>query len=298
MKGVISIQSHVVYGHAGNSSAVFPLQRMGLEVWPINTVQFSNHTQYEEGWTGEAHSVDHLSDLIVGLDKIDVLRDCNAVISGYQGSEKQCHVAIELVNAVRERNPTAMYICDPVMGDPSKGCVVAKGIETMLVNGMMPMADVIVPNQYELSKFVEMEIYSVTDAIKACKAALAKGPRIVLVKHLHRLEDSKKYFTMMLAYDDKFYISHAPKISPKKPYVGVGDLITAVFTAGLMKGWSAVKAFKHCNEAVYGIVHETYLAQEWELQTIAAQNHLLDPSESFPLGECVKGKHSWNYYSA
>lgn len=71
MKGVISIQSHVVYGHAGNSSAVFPLQRMGLEVWPINTVQFSNHTQYEEGWTGEAHSVDHLSDLIVGLDKID-----------------------------------------------------------------------------------------------------------------------------------------------------------------------------------------------------------------------------------
>ncbi|MDK9784620.1 pyridoxal kinase PdxY [Vibrio sp. B172a] len=297
MRGIISIQSHVVYGHAGNSSAVFPLQRMGLEVWPINTVQFSNHTQYAEGWTGEVHTVDHLADLIIGLDKVHALRNCSAVISGYQGSTEQCHVVVDLVEGVRSRNPMAMYICDPVMGDPKKGCVVDKGIEEMLIHALMPLADVIVPNQYELSKFVDMEIHSLTDAIEACKVALTKGPSVVLVKHLHTLPESRDRFTMMLAYEDKFYITHAPKVLPYKPYVGVGDLITAVFTGGLMKGWSAVKAFKHCNEAVFGIVKETHASGEWELQTIAAQDKLITPQETFPLGECKKEDWEWHYYS-
>lgn len=298
MKGVISVQSHVVYGHAGNSSAVFPLQRMGLEVWPVNTVQFSNHTQYQQGWTGDVYTVNQLKELISGLDNINVLGSCSGVISGYLGSEEQCYMVMDLIETVRERNSTAMYICDPVMGDPEKGCVVDQGIEGTLVNVLMPLADVIVPNQYELSKFVDMDIHSLDDAVDACKAALAKGPKVVLLKHLQTTDQPADHFTMMLACDDKCYITHAPKVYPQKPYVGVGDLITALFTAGLMKGWPAVKAFKHCNEAVYGVVKQTYLSGEWELQTIAAQDKLVDPQEAFPVGECIKDESRWHYYSA
>lgn len=84
MKSIISIQSHVVYGHAGNSSVVFPIQRMGLDVWPIHTVQFSNHTQYEQGWAGQTFSSGDIRNLVRGLDNISALKDCGAVLSGYQ----------------------------------------------------------------------------------------------------------------------------------------------------------------------------------------------------------------------
>ena len=48
MKNILSIQSHVVYGFAGNKSATFPMQLLGVDVWALNTVQFSNHTQSEK----------------------------------------------------------------------------------------------------------------------------------------------------------------------------------------------------------------------------------------------------------
>ena len=121
MKSIISIQSHVVYGHAGNSSAVFPMQRMGLDVWPIHTVQFSNHTQYTQGWTGQKFTSDDIRNLMKGLDNIDSLRACGAVLSGYQGSADQCRAVAESVTLVKDRNKNALYVCDPVMGDPDKG---------------------------------------------------------------------------------------------------------------------------------------------------------------------------------
>jgi pyridoxine kinase len=84
MHGILSIQSHVTYGHAGNSSAIFPMQRMGFEVWPIHTVQFSNHTQYKQGWTGRAFSASDIDELVQGLDNIDALTRCKAILTVYQ----------------------------------------------------------------------------------------------------------------------------------------------------------------------------------------------------------------------
>lgn len=120
MKSIISIQSHVVYGHAGNSSAVFPMQRMGLEVWPIHTVQFSNHTQYQQGWTGQKFGSDDIRSLMRGLDNIEKLSECGAILSGYQGSADQCRAVAEAVSLVNNRNHSALYVCDPVMGPQIK----------------------------------------------------------------------------------------------------------------------------------------------------------------------------------
>lgn len=197
MQGILSIQSHVSFGHAGNSSAVFPMQRMGFEVWPIHTVQFSNHTQYQEGWTGRAFSADDISDLVRGLGNIGALEKCQAVLTGYQGSAEQCLAIEETVTQVKRANPTALYVCDPVMGAPDKGCIVAPGIAENLLTRLMPMADVIVPNQFELSQFAEMEIHTLEDAVTACQRALAKGPKVVLVKHLYCLDNGS--FNMLLA---------------------------------------------------------------------------------------------------
>lgn len=280
MKGIISIQSHVAYGHAGNSSAVFPLQRMGYEVWPIHTVQFSNHTQYSEGWTGRAFSAQDVSDLVAGIERIGQLENCDAVLTGYQGSAEQCQAIIETVRKVKQHNPQAIYVCDPVMGAPDKGCIVAPGIAEHLINDIMPMADVIVPNQFELSQFVDIDICDLDDAVRACRAALAKGPDVVLVKHLHSVSD--EFFTMMLATEKGCFIAQRPHLDFDRQPVGVGDLISALFTGALLQGLSPENAFEHAHNACYGVLKETHQRGEWELQTIAAQNELVDPTERFP----------------
>ncbi|GAL03715.1 pyridoxal kinase PdxY [Photobacterium aphoticum] len=281
MKGILSIQSHVVYGHAGNSSAVFPLQRMGFEVWPIHTVQFSNHTQYKEGWTGRAFQASDITDLVSGMAAIGQLQNCDAILSGYQGSAEQCLAIQDTVIQVKAANPNALYVCDPVMGAPDKGCIVAPGIAEHLINTLMPMADIIVPNQFELSQFADMEINNLEDAIKACQVALSKGPKMVLVKHLHSVSD--EMFSMMLATQEGCWLAQRPHLEFDKQPVGVGDLISALFTGQFLARDNAVDAFAHCNDACYAVLKATSDRGEWELQTIAAQNEIVEPKETFTL---------------
>ncbi|NGZ14130.1 pyridoxal kinase [Vibrio aestuarianus] len=244
MKGILSIQSHVVYGHAGNSSAVFPIQRMGLETWPIHTVQYSNHTQYEQGWKGQRFNADEITTIVNGLDDIGQLSNC-----------------------------------DPVMGDPDKGCILPEGVTEELIQTLMPIADVIVPNQFELTQFTGVNITSLYDAITACKKAIELGPRFVLVKHLSTL--SEGVFSSLLATPKACYLVQRPEIEFDKPPVGVGDLITSVFTACLVKGMSPVAAFRHTNNAVYGVLEVTQDNGEWELQTILGQYEFVEPTHDF-----------------
>ena len=139
---LLAIQSHVVFGHAGNSAAVFPMQRVGVNVWPLNTVQFSNHTQYAAGWQGMAMPAGHISALCKGLGDIEVLGRCDAVLSGYLGSAEQGDEILTVVAAVKAANPDAIYFCDPVMGHPEKGCIVAPGVTRFLTEQALPVAPV------------------------------------------------------------------------------------------------------------------------------------------------------------
>ncbi|MBC7006173.1 pyridoxal kinase PdxY [Photobacterium sp. BZF1] len=281
MSGILSIQSHVVYGKAGNSSAVFPLQRMGFDVWPIHTVQFSNHTQYKEGWTGKAFAAEEIIQLVDGIENIGKLPECQAVLSGYQGSAEQCNAVINTVERVKKHNPEAIYTCDPVMGDPAKGCIVAPGVADVLINRLMPMADIIVPNQYELTQFTGMEINSLQDAVAACKEALDKGPKLVVVKHLHSV--SKDKFTMMMATDEGVWLAKRPYLTFAKQPVGMGDLISALFTGKYLSTQNSRIAFDFCNNASFAVLQKTYQLNEWELQTIAAQDDIFFPKSNFKL---------------
>ncbi|GGA81319.1 pyridoxal kinase PdxY [Neiella marina] len=279
MKGIISIQSHVVYGHAGNSSAVFPMQRLGLEVWPIHTVQFSNHTQYVQGWTGQVFAAEQIHHLVAGIQAIDKLDHCQAVLSGYLGSAEQCQSVLNAVELVKRANPKALYICDPVMGDPDKGCIVAPEVHQQMIQLLLPQADVIVPNQFELSQLAGRAIDSLTEAVEAARAIMAKGPDMVLVKHLHCL--SAHQFSMLLVTANEAYLIQRPQLDFDRAPVGVGDLISALFSAQLILGKTPLMAFEHAHNAVFDVLKKTQQLNQWELQTIAAQQQLATPDSQF-----------------
>ena len=136
---ILSIQSSVAYGHVGNSAAVFPLQRLGHEVWPVYTVHFSNHTGYG-AWRGPLLAADDVRDWITGIEERGVLAQVDVVLSGYQGGEEIGDVILDAVARVKKANPGATYTCDPVMGNANSGCFVHPAIPVLLRERVVPQA--------------------------------------------------------------------------------------------------------------------------------------------------------------
>jgi len=146
---ILSIQSHVAYGHVGNASATFPMQRLGVDVWPIHTVQFSNHTGYGS-WKGRVFDGGMIDEVMEGIAERGVLPNCDGVLSGYMGSADIGHAILSAVGGVRTANPKALYCCDPVIGDVGRGVFVRPGIPEFMREQAVPAADIVTPNQFEL----------------------------------------------------------------------------------------------------------------------------------------------------
>lgn len=137
MTTILSIQSHVAYGHVGNSASVFPMQRLGVEVWPVHTVNFSNHTGYG-AWRGPLMDPADVADVTTGIGEREAFAEVDAVLSGYQGGEGIGATILEAVAAVKAANPEAIYACDPVMGNAKSGCFVHESIPVLLREQVVP----------------------------------------------------------------------------------------------------------------------------------------------------------------
>ncbi|MBK4785943.1 MAG: pyridoxal kinase PdxY [Pantoea sp. Pent] len=281
MKNILAIQSHVVYGHAGNSAAEFPMRRMGASVWPLNTVQFSNHTQYGH-WTGTVMPATHLTDIVSGIAAIDRLKTCDAVLSGYLGSAEQGEQILEIVRQVKAANPDAWYFCDPVMGHPEKGCIVAPGVAEFHCNQAMPASDLIAPNLLELEMLSGQTVANVEQAVVAARALIAQGPRVVLVKHLARAGRRSDRFEMLLVTADQCWHISRPLVDfgVRQP-VGVGDLTSGLLLVDLLHGKSRQDALEHVTAAVYEVMLKTHEMGEYELQLVAAQDAIAQPTQHF-----------------
>ncbi|MGM5629775.1 pyridoxal kinase PdxY [Apibacter raozihei] len=281
MKNILSIQSHVVYGHAGNSAAEFPMQRCGVGVWSLNTVQFSNHTQYGQ-WTGEVMTANHLLDIVKGIDSINQLKKCDAVLNGYIGSPEQGKSILEIVKMVKSKNPNALYFCDPVMGHPEKGCIVAPGVSDFFKNQAIQISDIMAPNLLELEILTDQEINSVDDTIKAARILIDKGVQMVLVKHLSRAGYRSDMFEMLLvSKEENWHISRPLVDFGVRQPVGVGDLTSGLLLTHLLLGKTKKQALEHTTSAVYSVMLETHKLGEYELQLVAAQDEIVNPSQLF-----------------
>lgn len=274
MKNILAIQSHVVFGHAGNSAAEFPMRRLGANVWPLNTVQFSNHTQYGK-WTGSVMPASHLSDIVQGIADIGQLQRCDAVLSGYLGSAEQGEHILSIVRQVKAANPNAKYFCDPVMGHPEKGCIVAPGVAEFHTRFAMPASDIIAPNLLELEILSGHAVNSVEEAVATARELIAKGPQIVLVKHLARAGYQQDRFEMLLVTAQEAWHIHRPLVDfGERQPVGVGDVTSGLLLVKLLQGATLREALEHVTAAVYDIMVVTKKMEEYELQLVAAQRVL------------------------
>lgn len=275
---IVSIQSHVSYGHVGNSAAVFPMQRLGHEVWPVHTVNFSNHTGYGE-WGGEIIPADQVREVIDGMQQRDAFANVDAVLSGYQGSADIADVIIETVDKVKEANEKALYICDPVMGNKKSGCFVSDEIPPLLRDKVVPHADIITPNQFELGYLTETEVHDLKTTVAAARKAQEIGPQTILVTSVFRPETPKGTVEMLAVHDEEAWLVQTPFLDFKRN--GSGDLTAALFLANFLDSGSAKTALEKTATAVFATVERTYQAEAGELLLIDSQDDFVVDKPKF-----------------
>ena len=275
---ILSIQSAVAYGHVGNSAAVFPLQRIGVEVLPVYTVNFSNHTGYGS-WRGPLISPDDVRDVITGIEERGVLSEIDVVLSGYQGGEGIGDVILDAVARVKAANPSAVYACDPVMGNAKSGCFVAPAIPVLLRERVVPSADIITPNQFELGFLTGTEPSDLDSTLASVDAARAMGPSTVLVTSVERPDRPEGTIEMLAATDDGAWIVQTPHIPMKAN--GSGDVTAALFTAHLRDTGDAATALARTTSSVWDLLQNTYESGQRELRLVESQEFYAHPRLQF-----------------
>ncbi len=276
---ILSIQSHVAYGHVGNSAAVFPLQRLGHEVWPVLTVNFSNHTGYG-AWRGPLIDPADVTEVIQGIEDRGVLPTCDAVLSGYQGSPAVAGVVVDAVGRVKAANPSATYTCDPVMGNARSGCFVNPEIPPIIREKVVPVADVLTPNQFELGFLTGTEPSTLDEVLESADLARAMGPRTILVTSVETAPGPEGDTIGLLAVDDDgAWLVETPRLPLKAN--GSGDLTAALFTAHLHTTGSARQAVERTVGSVYAVLEQTLTSGERELRLIDAQDAIASPDGRF-----------------
>jgi pyridoxine kinase len=275
---LISIQSHVAYGHVGNSAAVFALQRLGCEVWPVHTVQFSNHTGYGT-WQGDVFAAERIAAVVDGIANLGVLKACDGVLSGYAGAVETGDAILTAAMRVKAANPQARWCCDPVIGNRVRGEFVRPGVADFLRDRAVPAADVVTPNHFELDRLTGRDTTDLAAILKAVDALHARGPRAVLVTSV-RSDATPADSLDVIASESSGgrHLVRTPRLDT--PANGAGDLIAALFFFHYLSR-GAAEALAAATSSVFGLLRRTQEAGAAETVLIEAQDELVSPSRWF-----------------
>lgn len=275
---ILSIQSAVAHGHVGNSAAVFPLQRLGVDVLPVYTVNFSNHTGYG-AWRGPMIDPSDVREVVTGIEERGVFGQIDAVLSGYQGGEGIADVIIDAVARVKAANPEAVYACDPVMGNAKSGCFVAPAIPVLLRDRVVPIADIITPNQFELGFLTGTEPSDLESTLASVDAAMAMGPSTVLVTSVERPDREQGTIEMLVADATGAWLVATPHLPMKAN--GSGDVTAALFTAHYTSTGDAKLALERTVSSVFDLLQNTLDSGDRELRLVESQEAYANPRMQF-----------------
>ncbi len=273
---ILSIQSRDAYGHVGNAAAVFPLQRLGHDVWPIDTVGFSNHLGYPT-WRGRTHAVAEVREILAGLDLLGALKSCDAVLSGYLGDAGNGEVVLEAVARVRAANPDAPYSCDPVMGYRGGGLFVKPDVPAVFTELLLPAADMTFPNAFELEHLTggrTDRLPAALDAADALRARMRPGATVVLTSLLRTDGPADRIEVLAVSGEGAWLVDTPYHAGP--PH-GAGDCFAALFLGHSLKSRSVEAALARAVSGIHAVLAASAAAGAAELRIVAAQDQL-DPA--------------------
>ena len=275
----LSLQSHVAYGYVGNRAATFPLQRLGHEVWAVNTVEFSNHTGYG-AWRGRTAPADQVADIVRGIEELGLLPRCDALLTGYVGDAALADVVLDTARRVRAANAKAVWCCDPVLGDVDTGIYVKSGIDTFFRERAIPAADLVTPNHFELEHLTGRKVSTMNEALAAARSLL-NGPRLALITSLRRADAPADSIERVAVSPDAAWRIATPLIGFEVAPNGTGDAVAALFSAHWIESGDVALALGKAASSIFAVLEATRAQGERELQLVAAQDRMVAPSRHF-----------------
>ena len=281
---ILSIQSSVAYGHVGNAAAVFALQRLGFEVWPVNTVAYSNHPGYGD-WRGRVVAAPEVAALIEGIAGRGALAGCRAVLGGYLGAAETGPVVLDAVAAVKAANGDALYCCDPVIGDAAEGVYVAAGVAEFIKSEAVGRADILLPNAFELEYLTGRAADTTERALAAAEVLLGRGPRLVVATSLapsgatSETPESPETVETLAVTAAEAWVVTVPRLS--SPAKGAGDLFAALFLGHYLDRRRPGEALGAAASATFAVLAATAGAGRRELALVAAQDEMVRPRRRF-----------------
>jgi pyridoxine kinase len=271
---VLSIQSHVAYGYVGNRVAVFLLERLGIDVVAVNTVQFSNHTAYPD-FTGDVMSPKHIQNILYGVEARGVFPRLDALLTGYLGDMQIASLILETCQKIKKENPEMIYCCDPVIGDVGKGVFVREGLGEFFKQHLVPLADILTPNVFEASHLTGMPIETLADALAACRVLRKLGPQTIVLTSFHCPKEART-IEMLLHTDEGTWLISTPYFNLDYTVNGAGDATAALFLGYYLLSRQYVSALEKTAAVIHSLFEATYAKQSRELQI-----HFEPPGLSF-----------------
>jgi pyridoxine kinase len=249
-------------------------------VWAVNTVEFSNHTGYGS-WRGRVLEASLAEELVAGIEDRGVLKDCEAVLSGYMGDAGVGSAVMAAVKKVKALNPGALYCCDPVMGDVGRGFYVHPDIPGMFKTETIPMADIATPNQFELEALAGLDTSTLAGARKAIDLIHAMGPRVVLVTSYREQGGLENHIEMLASDGSSVHRVRTPELPLGAGMAGSGDVTAAIFLSRYLETGSVRDTLELTAASIFGIMNATFKAGSLELMLIASQEELVNPRYVF-----------------
>ncbi|HXV25326.1 MAG TPA: pyridoxal kinase [Alphaproteobacteria bacterium] len=269
---LLSFSSKVVYGHVGHSAAKLLLERLGHTVWAIDTVTFAHHPGHGPP-AGRVTPPDEIRALGDALEALGLLAGIGSVFTGYLGTAANGEAALDWVGRVKSANRDALFACDPVMGERTGGLYVAGDLPDFFARRAIPLADVALPNAFELERLCGLPVHDIGSAVLAADHLRALGPRLVVVTGV---ELEHAIATVVVASEGAWAV-RTPRLSCRAH--GTGDAFAALFLGHLYAGKPAPVALQAAVGGVYALIEAT--AGAVELSVIAAQDQAVRPSRTW-----------------
>jgi len=276
MKAVLSLQSQVAGARVGNSVAAFALERLGVPVIALPTTLLGRRP--DRGMPGGGPvAAETLRSMIEALDADGALRDVSHILSGYIALPEQADIVLDAVRRVKAANPSALYVCDPVMGD-APGAFVKSEIIDVIRKRLAPTADLLTPNHWELETLADAKLPTLSEAHAGARSF---GKPIIVTSAPRETGIATLY-----ASPAATWLVETPKIAgaPK----GAGDLFTALYVARRALGQSVVVALEAAAGAVHDVIVRSALEGGPHLALIAAQDKLEHP-DTWPTAQAYPG---------
>ena len=246
-----------MYGYVGNKAATLPLNRLGFDVDAINSVQFSNHTGYPLT-RGQVLDGEGLLSIVEGLEKNDLLVEYSHLLTGYMKNLTILEGIVDVVKKLKQANPDIVYVCDPVCGDAGK-LYCPPELPHAFRKQILPLANILTPNQFEAELLTDMKIDSLDRALDACKIIHQLGPAIVVLTSL-LFSDNEDVIVIMASStvgdEVKSYCIEVPRIHSY--FTGTGDLFCALLLGWVDKYPMDLKAaLEHSVSGLQIVLHDT-----------------------------------------